>query len=626
MPKLVEQSGFWVAGINSRDDPAYIGKSNYAWSFNTLNRGGIIRTRPGFAELCPPPVLSVLIDDNPQGITFFTPISGIPYLVIAHGGLIYISAFPFTSFGGLLHVHFASHVPITFVTALKTAITNDDGTLSFVPQPYPVLMMQDGLSRAAYWDGTVARHLDPTPTNLAHETPIGTAMAWSGSRLWVGNGRRLRASNLGDPLKFTEEDITAEGGFFTLPDELTGIGQTPDLRSLLVFTNSTTTTFQSSIFDRTLWRVTPDFQKVLFQEIGCCSHKSIINQYGITWWYSHNGLIALDAALQTYRSSRIHYRDQAMMRSKAFLSPNLSGVCIGQFENILMISVPSGDRFNRHTWILDQTILDSFEGSEVEQPAWASAWKGIRPVEWATAIINGEKRCFCLSRDYVPGGKPKQYKLGIWEVFVNQRLDSQADGTVKRITCGWESRMLAFSAEPKKISFIELDIAEIVGKVNIRVFYAGRRSQYRLIASKQVVGSMGPMGGPTTVALTATTPVGSYHPQVRVIRTPEIRDAKAKAGVQSRAIKNVDRGFSIYVEWDGQMALMNCRIFCEAKSSEEAAIGECRPDDTTARYVDANGDEFLTTQPIAPDTRQFNQSQFVTSLNQKNIEPAYSSR
>jgi hypothetical protein len=630
MPKLVDQSGFWVGGIDSRDDPAYLGATNYQWSFNTLNRGGIMRTRPGFAEAVPidaPYVNSVFSSGAPQGMAIFTPLSGISYMVLALFGQIWTAATPFTFFVQLTPIKFVTWRPVIFEIALKTTNTADDGTLTFVDQPYPVLIMQDGISRAAFWDGNISRHTDPLPINTAHETPIGQAMKWSGSRLWVGNGRHLRASNLGDPLKFTEEAVTAEGGFFSLEDEITGIGETPDLRALLVYTPTQTTTFQSNIFDRAQWGQTPDFQKVLFREIGCVSHRSIINQYGMTWWYSHNGLMSLDNALQTYRSSRINYKDQAMMRSKAHISHDMSGICAGNYENFLFYAVPSGDRWNAHTWIMDQTVLDTFEGQDTERSSWASAWKGIRPINFVTAVIAGERRCYCISRDEVPDAKAYQWRVGVWQLFTSQKIDSTYNGAIKRITCGFESRLIGFSTEPKRITHVELDLSDLVGTVNIRIFYAGRRSNYKLVGQKQIVATTGSLGGPVQETIDLNSILTSYFPQSRIIRSNEIKDGGIpKVGVQGPYIRSIDRGFSVYIEWEGEMGLRAVRLFMEAYSAEERILGVCEADEMSARYVDQDGTESITEVAPRDQFRHYEQSAFIPSFNQKLFEPSYLSR
>jgi hypothetical protein len=103
-------------------------------------------------------------------------------------------------------------------------------------------MMQDGVTRAAFWDGSISRHLNPTPSTLTDangerltqvgldETFIGLWMKWSGNRLWVSRDGMLFASDIGNPLKFTEAQYLNEGRAFYLPGECTGMIETPEQR------------------------------------------------------------------------------------------------------------------------------------------------------------------------------------------------------------------------------------------------------------------------------------------------------------------------------------------------------------------------------------------------------------
>jgi hypothetical protein len=388
------KDGPWSLGCNSVVEPSNVPDGQYQWLVNGTNRGGIPQTRPGFN--CIPAGYG-----QARGMTVFTPLNGVANLVVAIGSSVLYIAYPFTgAFTALPGISFNTAGPVVFETTVKNFDEASDGTLTVIT-PTPILMMSDGQTRTAYWDGTISRHLDPSQ----NETPIGLWMKWVGSRLWISNGSVLRASNLLDPLLFTEENILSEGGSFSLPDTITGIGVTPDYSTLLVCTSSTTTSFQANIVDRTQWQTTSGFQKEIFPGIGCVGGKSFVNQYGITWWFAQGGMIGLNQAIQTYQTSRIHYIDMNMMRSKANLSPDISGICCGTFENFLTVSVPSGDIHNAHTWLMDQAPRGSLETNPIystEVSAWTGIFTGIRPVEWVTTTINGRTRCFVLSQDYNP--------------------------------------------------------------------------------------------------------------------------------------------------------------------------------------------------------------------------------
>lgn len=622
MPK--EQNGFWINGCNSLDDPVALSKTSYVFAYNLMNRGGIMRTRPGFGELCAAPTgNTVFKQNNPQGAEIFRPSGNVPHLVVVHGGVVYVSPYPFTAFRPLAGLQFQAHRQVIFEKTIKTTQTNADGSLTFLPRPYAVLIIQDGVTRAGFWDGSTARHCDPSPISSAHETPVFSAMKWVGNRLWGGSGSRVRASNLGDPLKFTEEDATAEGGYMTLPSDITAMGVTPDKKALLACTDENTTSFQAGILDRDAWRNTPDFQNVLFDSIGCVGPKAIANQFGLTWIVSHDGLIGLDNALATYRSSRIRYRDSVMARSKGNLCSDLSRVCIGVHENLLLISVPSGDRHNAHTWVLDETVLRNND-DQAEISAFAGVWNGIRPVQWITAVIHGRKRLFALSRDYAPEGRRSQYVVGIWEALMAQRADCLLDGTTRRIRCGFESRAMLVSDDYRQLTQIEAGVFLCRGDIAVRFHYAGLRTDYKQIDDKRIIASSGSWGSPAKPVINSSTTHGNFRRQQRLLLCEQIVESRSQS-VQDEYNRNIDQGFSVYLEWDGDMALRFLRLTAEDKPDIKTTANSTG-EETTQRYVDGAGNEVELDVPEPAAVALKTDSRFVQTFPIRYPEPLYSSR
>lgn len=606
-PKVF-QSGPWTTGLDSFSEPMIVSASSYRWSTNTVSRGGSIRTRQGLN--CIP----TNVDGKPRGIAVFTPNNGIPAIVVAIGSNIYKSDYPFTDgFELIAGINFNSFGPVIMKQCVINATTNADGSRTIV-DPLPVLMIGDGQTRTAYWDGTTARHLDPS----INETPVFKWMEWSNNRLWGSNGKSVRASDLANPLQFLEEDILAEGGSLNFPSEVTGIGQTSDFKNLLVFTDQTTSAIQSNILDRFQWALTPGFQSMIFPNIGCASGKSVINQYGTTWWMSHGGLISIDQAVQTYRSSRIHFQDQAMSWSKGNLSPNISDICAGTYENYLVISVPSGDIYNSHTWVMDQSwgleqaISDVY--AAVRAPRWDGIWTGIRPVEWVTAIVNGRNRCFVLSYDY-PSTGSNDPQSNVWEAFVPSRLDvsrsvaighpiSNDDANYRPIYASVETRLLGMDGQYKSFRFAEIDIGEIEGVVNLSASVAGRRGGYKQILSKELVASQWNMVNGRTTISTDTFEFDSFRPQARVVRSVSDNHQtgdNSYEGVESNYERLCDYGFSLLIEWTGQLSIRGARIYCDPYPQD--IEGVCEVDETTDRHVRMDGLQYVedTAPPNAID-------------------------
>lgn len=609
------EDGPWSLGCNSVSDPLGLPLGSYQWGINCINKGGVISTRPGQRLVQP----NDIDFGAPSAIKLFTPKDGVPHLVISKGPYVFYAKYPFTApfwyqIPGLLFAEGKCEFEVAVVAASEDA----DGNVTAI-EPFPVLMMFDGQTRTAFWDGITARHLDPGPDT--NETPICDNAKWIGNRLWITQGKKIRVSNLLNPLKFTEEDILAEGGYFNLPDVCTGLGVTPNFMSLLAFTDFSTTSFQSGILNRAQWQTTPDFQKVIFSGIGCAAPRSIVTQYGMVWWYSHNGLMNLDNALQTYRSSQIRYRDSAMRRSSSNFSSDISGICAGAFENFLLISVPSGDLANYHTWVMDQNPLEI-----TESPAqWSSVWTGTRPTQYATGVVNGKVRCFSLSKDLLPGGDNSiiPYQAQVWEMFLQDRRDigwdNSADTAAKDIEVAFETRLIP--TQYGTFKYAELELEQIVGAVQLEVFYCTQRGTYKSILSQQIVATTGNVLATDVIPTTFT----QYLPQKRTIRTPNdnVDSRDSNPPVETKYNRNRDKAFSLLVKWTGQMSLVKLRLYIDP--DPEQMEGEAESTETTDRFIEIDGSgEILTTGPTdLPITDQ--QSGFFSTFTPRWSEGIYKS-
>ena len=549
-------SAFWVSGMDSSLDPAFLEDTVYRSAMNVTNRGGVLKTRPGYNcvfEL-PPGRL--------QGYTLFRPTGGAWHHVVAVAGKVYASAYPFTTYTQLPNVQFFSGSDVVvFEKATKSVQQNVDGSLSVV-DPYDVLVMQDGRTPAAYWDGSISRHLNP----LASETPLGTWMKWSGDRLWVGRDNELFASDIADPLRFTETEYLSEGGSFRLPDIITGLAEitSTDVPQLLVFTQNTTSIFQSNIRDRETWKTTNNFQRVLFPQVGCVSGRAITTQYGQLWWMTMTGVTSLNAAAQSRISSELLYRDTEMAVSKGNLSPNIERVAAISFENYVLFSVPSGDLFNRHTWVMDQSPAEKLNtGSPA---AWNGVWTGTRPVQWSVGAVNGVQRVFHVSVDYDGVNR-------LWEAFIPTRQDNG-----QPITCYVETKShanfgeMAQGLDIKTFRFAELEFTEIQGTLDVKVYWAGMRGNYKELTVYRFVA---PEGNITyDKQITLDTQLFAYRPQARLVRTTEIlndRQEGSICGIESPFPDRHDRAFSLLIVWSGKAALRSYRIF--ARTFDESGVG-----------------------------------------------------
>jgi hypothetical protein len=304
-------------------------------------------------------------------------------------------------------------------------------------------------------------------------------MCFSGYRLWVAYLETIFASDLLNPNSFTEGTYLAEADGFKLPEACTGMLQTPGDPSnnvapgLLAFSPFSITSLQSGVLDRTQWQNTPNFQAIISSDYGSVAPFGPVNQFGMPWFFSEVGLVNLNEALQQYRSSTVNPRDGEMTRSKMNMSPLRSGVCGVAFENWLLYSVPSGSRFNRHTWVMDgspQAQLSSQAG-----PCFAGIWTGTFPVQYATGEVQDVPRCFELSYSCNPLAMPNGQlsHIAIWEDFIGRRTDYMDTP----ISCSWETKIFEVSqiGELMRFKYAEIDIVELIGEVSLQILRRDQR-------------------------------------------------------------------------------------------------------------------------------------------------------
>lgn len=576
--RKAQGSSFFAGGCSSGIAPQILTDIQYRWSINLANRGGILQTRPGLQNG------GIIVETayTPQGLTSFRPLgSKKTYLVAAVDGLIYYCIPPDFTFFQLPGIQFKNNAPIIyFKETIKAVNQRADGSLEII-DPVKVLVMQDGgLTRAAFWDGSTSRHLNPTPG--IDETPLGSWMEWIGDRLWVSRENQLFVSDQSDPLRFTETNYLTEGLPFQLPDECTGLKASEDQKILLAFTHDTTTAFQASIRDRLTWKTTPDFQKLLFPNVGCVAGRSIINQYGLIWWYSSGGIVNYNTAFQTYRDAKVVYNDREMARSKGNLSPILNLMCGAAFENYLLMSVPSGDIYNGDTWVLDQSAVEAFK--EGSQAAWNGVWTGIRPVEWAAGVFDDQKRCFVLSRDYVSSGGSS---VRVWEAF-QDRTDAG-----NQIDCWMETKLHYNGANKEKIRFAELYFGEMKDDVLVEAYWKGLRGEWNLFLSKEVIATNGPFESAWLGLIEDGDLLQSFKKQTRYIITLEVPEDSDFSGIAENDDKdNIDRGFSMLINWKGQAALLGYRLFTDEYVDTPQGVDEVN-EENQERIVFDTGDSLV---------------------------------
>jgi hypothetical protein len=575
---------FWVEGCNTLIFPTDIQTGFYSWGENIVNRGGVIQTRPGRN------LLFTLPGKNAQGLGFYRPYQQKEQLVWAIDGKVYWSEYPFTSYQQLPNIQFYKNSPqVYFCQGRQEVILNPDASLTLMPTPADILFIQDGYTASAFYEATSTTALGTNGHNHAgapwSQCPVGTCMAFTGSRLWVAQYDTILASDILNPNSFTEGTYLAQANGFKLPEECRGLLPTPQQDSLLCFSSFTITSLQSGILDRTQWQTTPNFQQIISVDYGSVGPFSVFNQFGLPWFYSEVGMLSLNEALNQYRSSRVNPQDNEMMRSKMNISPIRSGICGVSFENWLLMAVPSGSKFNRHTWVMDGAPMSTL-GSQAG-PCWTGIWTGTYPVQFVTGEVQDVPRCFELAYSCQPSTATdgSQSRIQLWEDFIGRRTDYNETP----ISCSWETKIFEVSqvGELSRFKYCEIDIVELIGLVNLQIYYAGIKAHYRLIYEITLNSEEGLPGSPSYpilsyAGLVTDTKMDSFRPQTRTVRTPDYSGSQDEAdncadtcGVESPYQHNVDKGFQLLFNWQGRMGIREMRLFVEPYP--QPGIGGCTP-------------------------------------------------
>lgn len=551
----------------------------YVYAMNVLTRGGKPRTRPGSKTLfCLP-------QGNLQGGALFVPRTGVPHLMAAVEGRIYISPLPFGGWTRLGGIQFNPVSPeVTFTPTLQSTDYDSSGVIVALDQPVPIMIMQDGATRAAYWDGGIAAHLDPTPTAKnsltvpgKDGTVIGRYSVWSNNRLWVTRGRKVFASDLGNPLKFKDSLYLNELPAFYLPDVATGIIETADNSGILVFYANGADFIETSIQDRTQWVQTPNFQRQAL-EVGCVAARSLITLHNMIYWFSPKGWLNLNAALAQYSSTELLPLDARMSASKCAIGPDLSRICAGTFENMALVSVPFASLRNTHTWVLDVAV------SNGPDKHWSSVWTGWEPVQWASGVVDGRERVFAFCADNDGSNR-------VWEMMQPDHRDNGCD-----ITCSVQLRMDDFNrpADLKQFSHGVVQLSGLRDAVSCMVAIAGERGWFERLATKEIEATWSRVLPDTIYGDGAgeNPRFASSREQSRVFKTSTMKTPTAGAcnecGVESRVTSNIDFRFCAVVAWSGVATLQRVRLFAQEWPDDDI-VGGCEIDDTYPRVKDASG-------------------------------------
>jgi hypothetical protein len=586
----------WMGGCDSLLYPTDLMQGCYAWSVNAINRGGIIQTRPRRKRLFSIPGIRA------QGMVEFLTLTQTQYLVWAIDGLIYYSQYPFNVINLIPNLSFSPNaVQIYFCAQVQAAqytpgmVGAPADIIEILPTPINYLFIQDGVSSPGWWDGTTAyQPFAPNLSAIANATtsvgvPIGGPMVASGGRLWVASGRNVYASDYVIPTQFREGTYLAETSGFQFPRIVTSMLQAPQNSGTFVFTDRGIYTLQSNILNRPAWQTTPLFQNTITEEFGCVAPFSPVYQHGLPWLWTAKGLLSMDMAFQTTISNVIYTRDGEMRRSKAKLSPTVTGVCTGMFENMMLVAVPHASQYNRHTWVMDGGIAPKL--NQAAGLCWTGVWTGTYPVQFATIIYSGVEHNYELSysNGYMLAGSQLQ-PISIWENFLTM---VQNDDGITPVRSQFETRMFRMpNDEMMQACFVEVLISNLSGIATLSFSIGGIAGLYNLLSTSTFRADVGPFFNPAMMTIYygfpgfVDTVIESYRPQNRYARSTEtiIESNPNSAHIIEVGYSDyIDKGFQILLEWSGNLAIRGVKFYYRPFSI--GSIGKLPSDEITANIV-----------------------------------------
>lgn len=627
---MEKTSAGWIHGVNSVRNAWGLPEDQFKWGVNTSIRGGVVQTRPGQAmRLSLPPgnfqggvvfnsnkvysaatstTLNNIVTNTPQTIFNYdgTPslATELSYVVFCVDGNVYFSPFPLVqpknwSEYKLSGIQLDADVDqVHFCVATQSATVTAGGNVTVTPSNR-VVFIQDGISAPSYWDGS-----NRTGGQSAM-IPTGTWMAYSGNRLWVANNNIVLASDLGDPLSWLERQSGTSRGDLSFARPITAmvdyIGQNNDTK-LYVFTDRTTYSIASGILDRTQWATTQNFVTTLYPTIGCIAGNSVAFQAGQMWWYSQGGLISADVAASAYLSSQVLYKDVEMARAKRYMASDYTKICAVSFENYLLYSIPYLENFNSTTMVLDYAAAS--EWNQSRSPAWAGVWNGTRPVSWTTGVIDGTPRAFHFSVDYSPSNDGSYNHL--WESFLPERYDTylsiNPDGSTtqfyNRIYCQMETALLGDGFGHKQFVYGELECLQIGGTVDVKVSFRGSKGTYSPILSTRLLAVTEPYQYATNPANDLIADLGLLRTQYRRLTTENVQRNPKLQSCESDLTLDVDKAFSLLVEWCGELGVEAVRLFMDPWS--EKSIGNPNSNEFQNCVVGEDGSTITVSLPPAP--------------------------
>ena len=396
-----------------------------------------------------------------------------------------------------------------------------------------------------------------------------------------------------DIVHFTEHTFINEGGALIIPAELGRIkaltflpvqDTTAGQGDLVAFCDRGAASFAVSL-ERSKWKETQSFQKVLFMNIGLVG-ESVCPVNGDLFFRSMDG-----NGIRSYRNARAEFTgagqtplsaeiDPILMRDTEFLLEKTlksqtpaqlsAGVSLIYFDNrLLMTCLPKIQTFtapstrNPFVYFTGIVALDFQSVSankEKNSSAYDGVWTGINVLNLAAGNFDGSRRAFaaCYHNN----------RVEIWEITKDAEYDQSSSNGQSNIVCSVTTRNYDFDdpAMLKKLLRCDLWFDSISGgpkaALDIELFYRPDSSpKYVPWATWQKCfqtqyTDLDLTANPTAVLELITPYAKGYAPQLRSPTPPQT--ANAITGWPD----NIGYDFGVKIKWTGQGRLSRLMIHC----------------------------------------------------------------
>jgi len=437
---------------------------------NATFRGGMPKPRPGVKkigiEYQNAAVQALFAAGNFQGAGGYVSLNGSLYITLSISGE--MISIPLSA---------------STITATKLSLgngVNDNSPVlrkAWFVQADQYQIIQDGQNKPIIWDGAGVRRA------YRNEVPAGGPMAYGLGRLWVARGRDFVGGDIiyGDPafgtanvLRFTDNDVIAEGGAFTVPwqaGDVTGLSFSAKTDtasgegSLMVFTANGVFEFDAPT-DRTQWQnLQQPIQRFALLRNGAESHESITQVNGDLFFRSTDGIRSFYFARRewnTWANTPVSREVQPIMdhddRGLLLWSSSIN------FDNRLITTTNPIATERGVVWrscvALDFDLISTIK--EKIPPAWDGKWVLTDRILQLVTVQNIDGvRAFAIGLD-------ENDYISIWEITRDEWTDDGND-------INWELVTKSYQFESplalKLLKSAEMWMSELSGDVGIDAFY-----------------------------------------------------------------------------------------------------------------------------------------------------------